>query len=74
MFTGGMFTGGPSPFEVEMLARQEQEARERLVAARERHRTADGEIPHEHHALIHKLEAEWKEVRDRLHRARASSE
>jgi hypothetical protein len=59
-----------SPFELEMLARQEREARNRLDAARKRHTTDDGEIPHEHHKLIHKLEAEWKEVSERLHRAR----
>jgi hypothetical protein len=53
-----------------MLMRQEQSARERLDAARERHSADDGEIPDEHHELIRKLEAEWKELRDRLHRAR----
>jgi len=61
-----------SPFELEMLAKQEREARDRLDLARKRHSTDDGEIPPEHHELIHKLEAEWKELRDWLHRARES--
>jgi hypothetical protein len=60
----------PSPFELEMLGRQEQEARERLHSARERYSTDDGDIPHEHHELIGKLEAEWKELHERLRRAR----
>jgi hypothetical protein len=63
----------PSPFELDMLARQEREARDRLDLARKRRSTDDGEIPHEHHALIHKLEAEWQELRDRLHQAREGS-
>jgi hypothetical protein len=62
-----------SPFELEMLARQEREARDRLDLARKRHMTDDGEIPHEHHELIHKLEAEWQHLHDRLHRAREGS-
>jgi hypothetical protein len=61
-------------WELEQIEREEREARERLEAARERHMTADGEIPHEHHELIHKLEAEWKHAVERLEHARHSHE
>jgi len=60
------------PRELEMLAREEQDRREALAAARDRNMTDDGVIPSEHHELIHKLEAEWKEAVERLERARKS--
>ncbi len=71
--------GGPSMYgeapeggELAMLAQQEQTARERLEAARDRNLLDDGVAEHEHHALIHKLEAEWKEARERLERHQKS--
>jgi hypothetical protein len=57
-------------WEVEQIAREEREARERLEAARERHMTDDGVIPHEHHELIHRLEDDWKHAVERLEHAR----
>jgi hypothetical protein len=70
--TMAFMSPGPqeSPFELEMLARQEREARGRLDAARARKMDEEGVVPHEHHALIRKLEAEWKQAKERLHRAR----
>jgi hypothetical protein len=60
---------GPE-WEFEQIEREEREARERLEAARERHMTDDGQIPHEHHELIHRLEADWKKAAERLEHAR----
>ena len=60
----------PSPFELEMLSRKELELREQLAEARQaKHQ---GEVPHEHHELIHKLEAELKKVVERLEHHRKS--
>lgn len=61
----GDIEAGPQ-WEFEQIEREERESRERLEDARERHMTDDGVIPHEHHELIHRLEAEWKEARERL--------
>lgn len=72
-FAGGGMYGHANPAEIEMLARQAREARESLDAARQRYATDDGVIPREHHELIEKLEAEWKHLHDRLHRARGGS-
>ena len=60
------------PWELEQIAREEREARERLEAARERNLMNEGEAPHEHHELIRKLEAEWQQAVERLERARRS--
>jgi len=57
-------------WELEEIERDERAARERLEAARERNLMVDGEIPHEHHELLHRLEAEWKQARERLEHAR----
>jgi hypothetical protein len=62
--------GGINPRELEMLEHEEREARESLAAAREQHMLDDGVIPHEHHELINKLEAEWKHAVERLERVR----
>ncbi len=61
-------------WELEQVEREEREARLRLEAAREQARMNDGEAPHEHHELIHKLEAEWKHALERLHGARQAPE
>ena len=58
----------PSPFELEMLARREQEARERLHAARDRNTTDESAATHE--SLIHRLEEDWKKALERLEHAR----
>jgi len=61
---------GDQGFEYEEIERNEREARERVEAAREQAKMVDGEAPHE--SVINKLEAEWKEARERLHRAQKS--
>ncbi len=60
----------PNPKLLEQVAREEREARSRLATAREQATMNEGEPPAEHHELIHKLEAEWKRARERLHRVR----
>lgn len=62
------------PDEFVRLERDEQNAREALAAAREQHLMDDGEVPPEHHELIHKLEQDWKHALERLHLARGHSE
>jgi hypothetical protein len=61
----------PNPKQLEQVERAEQAARLRLSAARE---DAQGDAPHEHHELIHKLEAEWKHALDRIHQVRQNSQ
>lgn len=61
----------PPPQLVEQVEREEREARLRLAAARDQ---AKGDTPGEHHALIHKLEAEWKHALERLHRTRQAAQ
>ena len=61
----------PPPQLVEQVEREEREARLRLAAARDQ---AQGDTPGEHHALIHKLEAEWKHALERLHRIRQAAQ
>jgi hypothetical protein len=58
------------PDELEAIVRDEQEARLRLDAARDRAKMDDGEAPTEDHALLQKLEADWKHALERLHRVR----
>jgi hypothetical protein len=57
-------------WELEQVEREEREARLRLESAREQALMNEGEAHPEHHELIHKLEAEWKHARERLHGAR----
>ena len=55
---------------LQQAQRAEREAQLRLAAAREQARM-DGREPHgEHRELIRKLEARWKQARERLHRVR----
>jgi hypothetical protein len=61
---------GNQGFEYEEIERDEREARERVEAAREQAKMVDGEAPHE--SVLAKLEAEWHEARERLHRAQGS--
>ena len=61
----------PPPQLVEQVEREEREARLRSAAAREQ---AQGDTPGEHHALIHKLETEWKHALERLHRTRHAAQ
>lgn len=58
------------PNQLYQVEQEEREARERLEAAREQPLMNEGEVPSEHHELIHKLEAEWKHARERLEQAR----
>jgi hypothetical protein len=60
--------------ELIRVEREERDARLALEAAKERNRMDDGEAPHEHHELIHKLEADWKHALERLHRARGHTD
>ena len=60
----------PNPRELEMLEREEHEARTALASAREQHQLEDGTIPDQHQSLIGKLEEEWKHAVSRLERAR----
>jgi hypothetical protein len=62
------------PRELEQVEREEREAQLRLAAAREQAMTSEGEVPKEHHDLVRKLEAEWKQALERLERARHPSE
>jgi regulator of RNase E activity RraB len=67
-------SGMSEPDELVQMEREEQEARLRLEDAREQNKRDDGVYEPEHHALIHRLEAEWKEALERLHLARGHSE
>ena len=58
------------PPQLLQVQREESEARLRLEAAREQALMNEGEVPSEHHELIHKLEADWKHALERLHRTR----
>lgn len=60
----------PNPEQLEQVERAEQAARLRVSAARAE---AQGDAPHEHHELIHKLEAERKHAFDRLHQVRQNA-
>lgn len=69
-----MFEPPPQQLQqIEQLEREELEARLRVEDARKEARTGEGDAPGEHHALIHKLEADWEHARERLHRARQAS-
>lgn len=57
------------PRELQQLEREEEAARLRLAAARERALMEDGEAPTADHALVQRLEADWKHALARLHRA-----
>ena len=61
----------PPPQLVEQVEREEREARLRSAAAPEQ---AQGDTPSEHHALIHKLETEWRHALERLHRTRHAAQ
>ncbi len=54
------------PDELVRLEREENEARLRLDAARARNLMDEGEAPTADHALIEKLEEEWKHAVERL--------
>jgi hypothetical protein len=59
------------PPQLYQIEREEQEARLRLDAARARELQDDeGESPTADHALVERLEAEWKHALERLHLAR----
>ncbi len=62
------------PQQLQQVEREENEARLRLEAAREQALMNEGEVPSEHHELIHKLEADWKHALERLHQAREAAE
>jgi hypothetical protein len=62
------------PPELQTMVNEEQEKRLALAEARERAEMVDGEVPPEHHELIHRLEADWKHALERLHKARGTSE
>jgi uncharacterized alpha-E superfamily protein len=56
--------------ELELIEQEEHAARLRLAEMRERVERSEGVAPKEHHELLRQLEAEWKHLADRLHRAR----
>jgi hypothetical protein len=59
------------PQQLYQLEREEQEARVRLDAAQAQELEDDqGESPTADHALVERLEAEWKHALERLHLAR----
>ena len=60
--------------ELEMVEREEHAARLRLSEARDTTLINEGEVPPEHHELLHKLEADLKHALDRLHRMRGNHE
>ena len=63
------------PSQYYQIEREEQEARLRLDAARAQQLEDDqGESPTADHALIERLEAEWKHALERLHLARGHHE
>lgn len=62
------------PPQLYQIEREEQEARVRLAAAREKQLMDEGEAPTPHHELIQRLEAEWKHALERLHKARGQSD
>jgi hypothetical protein len=61
------------PSQYYQIEREEQEARLRLDAARAQMLEDDGESPTADHAMIQRLEAEWKHALERLHLARKHS-
>lgn len=78
----GLTCGAPSrtiscvdhPEELELVEREEREARLRLGEARERQLMNEGEAPAEHTELLCRLEADWQRALERLHRARGAAE
>jgi hypothetical protein len=62
------------PPEIQAMVNEEQETRLRLAEARDKAEMVDGEVPTEHHELIHRLEADWKHALERLHKARGHSD
>jgi len=61
------------PSELEEIEREEQDARLRYEEHRERQLRSEGEAPTEDHALLERLEKEWRHALDRLHAARGST-
>jgi hypothetical protein len=62
------------PDELVAIEREEQEARLRYEEARERPLRSQGEAPTEDHALLERLENDWKRALARLHHARGSDQ
>lgn len=58
------------PDELSQMEFEEQQARERLAELRNREALSDGEAPTADKEALHRLEAEWRHLRDRLSRAR----
>ena len=61
---------GEPTVELQLIEREEHDARLRLAEAREKQTLSDGVVPKEHHELLHQLEEDWKRAVERLHRAR----
>ena len=59
------------PDELVQAEREEHAARQRWAEARERYLMDEGEAPAADHALIEKLEADWKRALERLRHTRA---
>ena len=62
-----------NPEELELVEREEHEARLALAEARDRQRMSEGEVPSEHMELLRRLEADWQHALERLHRAREAA-
>ena len=58
--------------ELEIVVREEEQARLRVEEQRERVRQADG-VDESDHRLLQQLEEEWKRLTDRLHHLRGGS-
>jgi hypothetical protein len=63
-----------NPEELELVEREEHEARLRLGEARERQLMNEARAPAGHTELLRRLEADWQRALERLHRAREAAE
>lgn len=59
--------------ELELIEREEREARLRVGEMRDRVERSEGEAPTADQELLRKLEEEWGRIKERLHRARQAS-
>lgn len=59
--------------ELELIEREEREARLRVGEMRDRVERSEGEAATADQELLRKLEEEWERIKQRLHRARRAS-
>ena len=62
-----------NPEEMDLLEREELEARERLAEERAKHFQTGGVTPSKEHPRLRELEDEWQRAAERLHHARQTS-